>query len=776
MSTADTQPSDRSTYRGGAKANTAPAWSLDPRVVLRVVPGDGVYVLRGEVAVLLQGAAYEALAPLVDGSRTTEDLVTELSDRLPAAELYFAVGTMRRRGYLVPTASAEELATRAWWTEMGADPASTNPALPSSVQVYATPGVDAAAVAAATDGLEAAGVSVRACGSAVSFHPSQPALLLALAGDYTDGELAEVNRACLVSGVPWLLVWPGARRLWLGPLFRPGSSPCWECLIARRRAHRRVHSFLATAPGGHPITMPVASTSAAAQLTGRIAAMEVTKILGGLPRPTVQDAPADSAVLTELDLADWRVEQHVLVRRPQCPACGDPTPPAAEPIRPAAERPRPGDDGGFRTVQAIDTYRRYRHHVSPITGVASTLAAMPTPDPEMHVWYSGTNPGLPAKNLLHLRRSLRAMTAGKGTTAEQARVGALSEALERYSGMVNGEEQRIRGSLRGLGDAAIHPNTCMLFSEAQFDRADQINAQHSWFNSVPARFDVDAIMDWTPLWSLTHQREVLLPTDYCYYGGPGEGLSADSNGCAAGNTLTEAILQGFLELVERDSVALWWYNRLRRPAVDLAGLADPWVDRLVEGYRRRGREVWGLDLTTDLGIPTIAVISRRTAHPTERVLMAFGAHLDGRLAVLRALAELNQMSPTGEDPLTSDPSRDAEMESWMHTATVANQPYLLPDPDAPAWRLADHPSLAGEDLAADVLVCRQRVEQAGMAMYVLDQTRPDIGLPVVRVVVPGLRPFWSRLAPGRLYEVPVRLGWLDAPVAEADLNPIPMFL
>jgi ribosomal protein S12 methylthiotransferase accessory factor len=61
-------------------------------------------------------------------------------------------------------------------------------------------------------------------------------------------------------------------------------------------------------------------------------------------------------------------------------------------------------------------------------------------------------------------------------------------------------------------------------------------------------------------------------------------------------------------------------------------------------------------------------------------------------------------------------------------------------------------------------------------MLVLDQTRPEIGLPVVKVIVPGLRHFWRRLGPGRLYDVPVKLGWLPAPLSEEQLNPIPMFL
>jgi ribosomal protein S12 methylthiotransferase accessory factor len=49
-------------------------------------------------------------------------------------------------------------------------------------------------------------------------------------------------------------------------------------------------------------------------------------------------------------------------------------------------------------------------------------------------------------------------------------------------------------------------------------------------------------------------------------------------------------------------------------------------------------------------------------------------------------------------------------------------------------------------------------------------------LPVVKVVVPGLRHFWARFGAGRLYDVPVQLGWRKSPLAETELNPIPMFL
>ena len=64
---------------------------------------------------------------------------------------------------------------------------------------------------------------------------------------------------------------------------------------------------------------------------------------------------------------------------------------------------------------------------------------------------------------------------------------------------------------------------------------------------------------------------------------------------AAGSVLEEAILQGFMELVECDSCALWWYNRVRRPAVDLASFDDPFFRRTEAFLRGKGRTLYALD-------------------------------------------------------------------------------------------------------------------------------------------------------------------------------------
>jgi ribosomal protein S12 methylthiotransferase accessory factor len=334
-----------------------------------------------------------------------------------------------------------------------------------------------------------------------------------------------------------------------------------------------------------------------------------------------------------------------------------------------------------------------------------------------------------------------------------------------------------------LGGAAVPLNDCLLFSERQYRERDSRNAGATRFSFIPVPFDPVAEVEWSPVWSLTRGEVRYLPTAFCYYNYPQSDertyCIACSNGCAAGNTLEEAILQGFLELVERDGVALWWYNRARRPGVDLDSFGEPYLERLRAFFQVHGREFWVLDLTTDLGIPVFASITRRTEGRPEQIMPGFGAHLDPKIALLRAVTEMNQMLSS---PLLGRPEKggdkepvDPETAHWLETATTANHPYLLPAEGLPR-ATASYPRAWTDDVADDVRACQALVERAGMEMMVLDQTRPEVGLPVAKVIVPGLRHFWARLAPGRLYDVPVQLGWLPRPLAEHELNPIPMFL
>jgi len=247
----------------------------------------------------------------------------------------------------------------------------------------------------------------------------------------------------------------------------------------------------------------------------------------------------------------------------------------------------------------------------------------------------------------------------------------------------------------------------------------------------------------------------------------------DSNGNAAAACYSEAVLQGLLELIERDSVALWWYPRTLQRGVDLSSFRCSYLDSCVNYHESLSRDLWALDITTDLGIPSFVALSRRRVG-AEHIVLGFGAHPDAKLALRRAIAELNQTLGNVDARMSS---RDVESDAtaiWLQSATVESEYYLRPrDSDPIAAR--DYPD-PPQDVSGSLNLCLSRLCMAGLEAFAFNLTRPDINLKVVKVLCPGLRHFWARFAPGRLYDVPVMLERIGKMQTEADLNPIPMFL
>ena len=104
---------------------------------------------------------------------------------------------------------------------------------------------------------------------------------------------------------------------------------------------------------------------------------------------------------------------------------------------------------------------------------------------------------------------------------------------------------------------------------------------------------------------------------------------------------------GFLELVERDAYAIWWYNRLQRAEVDLDKFDDTYIRDLKNQFAETGHRLWVLDVTSDLGIPSFVAVTHWMDHGRENIEFGSGAHFDARIALLRALTELNQFLSIG---------------------------------------------------------------------------------------------------------------------------------
>jgi ribosomal protein S12 methylthiotransferase accessory factor len=739
-----------------------------------VLADDAVAFIGENGSAVVRDSVAQHIVPLIDGRHTTEEIARALNRVVAEQQVHDALAEMAQAGLIVEAADVAAPIS-ALWAEIGVSEFRVREALEGF-----TVGVESLTEIP----LEPLREVIMDFGFTVVSDPGDCRLNVVVVDDYLDPRLGEIDARARASDQRWFLVKPTGVNVWVGPGFVPGHTACWHCLAARLRRNRPVDQYLHRERGRRdPLPTGRARSRMAANHAYSMAATQIARWVG-----CATDQPPVESTLLVLETLRMMPSRHHVVRRPQCESCGDPNlavPPRGAPALSVDPAPIVLRDGREHTEAPDAVFARYSHLVSPVTGVVSSVVPSPwNARGPLRSYSAGHNSALASDSVQIAADSLRTHSSGKGRNEAQARTSALCEALERASGVYTGDEVVVCTSFAELGDDAVDPRSCTLFSEAQYRDRDRWLARGNGFQIVPWPFDPDMKLDWSPVWSLTQARVRYLPTCYLYYGYPRDEerfvALADSNGNAAGATLADACLQGLYELIERDCVALWWYNRIRRPGVVLDGIEPAWLDELRSFYDRFGREFWLLDLTSDLQVPCFAALSRRLDAVTEDIVMGFGAHHDASVAAIRALTEMNQFMPAvldnGTDAVTGYHVDDPETVRWWSSARLVNQPYLSPLASAPASRVDD---TVGQDWMSPEERFRSVVamlESHGLEVLVLDQTRPDIGLPVAKTIVPTLRHFWARFAPGRLFDVPVELGWLSSPTPEAQLNPTAMFV
>jgi ribosomal protein S12 methylthiotransferase accessory factor len=717
-----------------------------PSFTAYVLPPATICLYSEHRKFFLHGELYVAVAEAIGkNGKDTQVLIGELARKFPVDQIQEALKRLYDRRYVTIASPVTTGPVAGFWASLGLPPEAAESSLAGCrVRVEA---IDVKGAKELTTALTNLGVRVvtRAAD-----------LTVRLVNDYLDRRLAELNRKHVDDRTPWLLVQPSGVFPLVGPVFKPGETACWTCLSDRMLRNREIKGFLDRSEAHIVAESPLVQNPFGHGAI-QFAAVEIAKAIASGFRTDLRDH------IASFDLMGATITKHFVAHRPQCPICGNRK--LQNPKRaPEPVEIHPGTrlimtSGGYRSVSSRQTVARYRKHVSALTGVVTKLEKMDGDLPLNTNFFAHHNFSAPAMSVDQLRSGLNGGSSGKGSTAEQAEASALMEAIERYSGIFQGDEIRMTRRFTDFADGEA-----MLANEVQNYSATQFASRQDGTHDVPDPIDPDAKIEWSPAWSLRDHRFKYFPTGLLYFFY--EDFHTDSNGCAAGNTREEAIVQGFLELVERDAYAIWWYNRLRRPEVDLGEFDDAYIRDIKSQFADHGRRIWVLDITSDLGVPTYVAMMHWIKDGKENIEFGSGAHFDRRIALLRSLTELSQFLSIGESGLRGDQSS----LDGVTPLKLENYPFLLPANDsiaAPPLGL-DVPL---DDVKAQVEACVEVARRGGYDFLVRDQTRPDVEVPVVRVIVPGLRHFYMRFGPGRLYDVPVKMGLLDKPLREDELTP-----
>jgi len=325
---------------------------------------------------------------------------------------------------------------------------------------------------------------------------------------------------------------------------------------------------------------------------------------------------------------------------------------------------------------------------------------------------------------------------GKGTTRADAYAGALMEAIERHAGerydgpVIASSYLNLRSEDACIDPLEIHVPMVRKYSER-------------------------LMLEWVKGFDLMTRRPTFAPLNCVVAPYPNPGLAlfyTSTNGLASGNTRVDAVCHALCEVIERDATALALARAEVRPAV-AAILADigfgaapaergevplislrglpPRAAALLRKLQRAGLKVQLQNLTSAIGIPTIGcTITEPQGLPTvANTYAGCGSHPDARIALNRALTEAAQSRLTciqggREDLPDFVPPKGAPP---VEARVGAGQPISF----------GDLPSYQHASVNEDVEFIVERMRHSGFdQVVVVDITRADVGIPVVRVIVP----------------------------------------
>jgi ribosomal protein S12 methylthiotransferase accessory factor len=338
--------------------------------------------------------------------------------------------------------------------------------------------------------------------------------------------------------------------------------------------------------------------------------------------------------------------------------------------------------------------------------------------------------GIPVVMVCRPNARSTAVFHGKGIDLAAAKASGLMEAIETW------HAEHVRLPIRFVSYAELG-------KEAKTVEVDLLPR-------IPdTRFDADAPMLWVEGRNLSDGKSVWVPFEMVHahwtMGGPPVSgcFSASTNGLASGNHILEATNHALCELIERDATALWrQYPAAEqdRRRLDLATVDDAECLAVLDLFARAEIDVAVWDVTTDVGVPAFQCFAADRTGEIGHVGVGAGCHPTRSIALSRATTEAAQVRTT-----YIVGSREDIHHSDYLSATLAEKSErarAMMRPVAAPRGFASVENFDFESLEAQVAWIVQRLQTAGIRQTIaVDLTRSEFGVPVVRVIAPGLEGF-----------------------------------
>lgn len=319
---------------------------------------------------------------------------------------------------------------------------------------------------------------------------------------------------------------------------------------------------------------------------------------------------------------------------------------------------------------------------------------------------------------------------GKGVTPAAARVSAIMEGLERYSAELQNNDEIITGKYPVLAE--------------EFEILDPAEL------ILPEAIDPDAVIPWTAGYEITFAddgdtlllSELLVPAAAVFHPLPSHYYSifrTGTNGIASGNTLEEAAFHALCEVIERDA---WSLSEAEKTGGKMIiDIDDADISNLINSFKEAGVEVLLRDITSDIGLSTIVAVSDDVSLKDPTLLcLGMGTHSSPKIAALRALTEVAQSRATQIHGAREDATIADVRKQIGYDRTKRLNAKWFDESETVSW--SDLKDISTDDFLDEIKNAVRLLNQTGLqTVIVKDLTRPELGIPVVRVIVPGIESY-----------------------------------
>jgi thiazole/oxazole-forming peptide maturase SagD family component len=354
-------------------------------------------------------------------------------------------------------------------------------------------------------------------------------------------------------------------------------------------------------------------------------------------------------------------------------------------------------------------------------------------------------------------------SAGKGISSQHSLVSTIAEAIERSTLVLSFDINRcLYGRLSEIQKKhkTISPAKIEEVHLWQRKQKECLNRNIDVYN-LPLEYN-DEPIHWISSFSLITKEKVLIPAKTCFSSNQlpfnHYFVESTSNGLAAGATIEEAIIQGSLEIIERDAFAIWWFNELSlNQIIGLAGKSN-YLRGLLDHLESEDIFVQFLYFKTDFDVHNIFAIGFNSNGSNG--LIGMGTHFDVIIAAERAIGELAQ----------SRPNRERET-NYCHFSFLNkfDFPFLVAKSEVHIDDILDlKKHFINTKMAIEYLI--SEFENNKLDLLFTDVSNKLFDLKVVRVISPGTAKHYQRFNCKRLYTVPNKLGFTKCVTDPAKFN------